>query len=253
MIKPLAPYAIRGFLWYQGESNVQRFTGSRYTALLAENVAFWRSTWGRGSLPFFYVQIAPHRYSTKNAPPSKGRPVSPLELPLFWEAQSAALKAIPDSGMAVIHDSVTDLENIHPENKRVPGERLALLAAHRVYGDTTVVDAGPLFESAQPEGTQIRIRFSCAGSGLATRNGAAPDGFEIAGEDRQFVPAEVMLEKDSALVRSPKIAKPVAVRFAWHEEARPNLMNEEGLPAVPFRTDSWLMDDPRTSDHPASQ
>jgi sialate O-acetylesterase len=88
---------------------------------------------------------------------------------------------------------------------------------------------------------------------LATRGGAAPDGFEIAGEDRQFVPAEVTLEKDSALVRSPKVAKPVAVRFAWHEEARPNLMNKEGLPAAPFRTDSWLMDDPRTSDHPASK
>jgi sialate O-acetylesterase len=251
MIRPLAPYAIRGFLWYQGESNVQRFTGSGYTGLFAEHVAFWRSTWGRGDLPFLYVQIAPHRYSTKNAPPSKGRPVSPLELPLFWEAQSAALKKIPHSGMAVIHDSITDLENIHPENKRVPGERLALLAAREVYGDKTVIASGPLFESAESEGTQLRIRFASTGSGLATRNGAAPDGFEIAGEDRRFVPAEVTLEKDSVRVYSPKVSKPVAVRFAWHEEARPNLMNKEGLPAAPFRTDSWRMDDPRTSDHPA--
>ncbi len=249
MVKPLAPYGIRGFLWYQGESNVHRFTGSRYTSLLSENVAFWRSTWGRNDLPFLYVQIAPNRYSTKNAAPSNGRPISPLELPLFWEAQSAALKTIPHSGMAVIHDSITDLDNIHPENKRVPGERLALLAASQVYGDKSVVASGPFFQSAQPEGAQIRIRFTSTGSGLATRNGAAPDGFQIAGEDRQFVPAEVTLEKDSALVRSPKVPKPVAVRFAWHEEARPNLMNKEGLPAAPFRTDSWLMDDPRTSDH----
>ena len=253
MVKPMAPYGIRGFLWYQGESNVHRFTGSRYTSLFTDTVALWRSTWGRGDLPFLYVQIAPNRYSTKNAPPSNGRPISPLELPLFWEAQTAALKAIPHSGMAVIHDSITDLDNIHPVNKRVPGERLALLAASQVYGDKSVVASGPFFQSAQPEGAQIRIRFTSTGSGLATRNGAAPDGFEIAGEDRQFVPAEVTLEKDSALVRSPKVANPVAVRFAWHEEARPNLTNKEGLPAAPFRTDSWLMDDPRTSDHPASK
>jgi sialate O-acetylesterase len=249
MIQPLAPYAIRGFLWYQGESNVQRFTGSQYTALLTQHVADWRSLWGKNDLPFLYVQIAPCRYSTKNAPPSKGRPVSPLELPLFWEAQTAALKTIAHSGMAVIHDSITDLDNIHPENKRIPGERLALLAANSVYGDKSVVASGPLFQSAQPEGAQIRIRFASTGSGLATRNGAAPDGFEIAGEDRQFVPAEVSLEKDSVLVRSPKVPKPVAVRFAWHEEARPNLMNQEGLPAAPFRTDSWRMADPRTTDN----
>ncbi|MEK0445909.1 MAG: hypothetical protein RLZZ399_1230 [Verrucomicrobiota bacterium] len=253
MIKPMAPYSIRGFLWYQGESNVHRFTGSRYTSLFTENVAFWRSTWGRSDLPFLYVQIAPHRYSTKSAPPSNGRPISPLELPLFWEAQTAALKTIPHSGMAVIHDTITDLDNIHPWNKRVPGERLALLAASQVYGDKSVVASGPFFHSAQPEGSQIRIRFTSTGSGLATRNGAAPDGFEIAGEDRQFVPAEVTLEKDSALVRSPKVPKPVAVRFAWHEEARPSLMNKEGLPAAPFRTDTWLMNDPRASDHSAAK
>jgi sialate O-acetylesterase len=253
MLKPMAPYGIRGFLWYQGESNVQRFTGSNYTGLLTETVALWRSTWGRDDLPFLFVQIAPHRYSAKNAPASKGRPISPLELPLFWEAQTAALKTIPHSGMAVIYDTVTDLDNIHPENKRVPGERLALLAASQVYGEKRVVASGPLFQSAQPEGAQIRIRFTSTGSGLATRNGAAPDGLEIAGENRQFVPAEVTLEKDSALVRSSEVPEPVAVRFAWHEEARPNLMNAEGLPAAPFRTDSWLMDDPRTSDHPPSK
>jgi sialate O-acetylesterase len=116
MVKPMAPYGIRGFLWYQGESNVHRFTGSRYTSLFTETVASWRSTWGRGDLPFLYVQIAPNRYSTKNAAPSNGRPISPLELPLFWEAQTAALKTIPHSGMAVIHDSITDLDNIHPGN-----------------------------------------------------------------------------------------------------------------------------------------
>jgi sialate O-acetylesterase len=250
MIKPMAPYAIRGFLWYQGESNVQRFTGARYTSLLSENVTLWRSTWGQGDLPFLFVQIAPHRYSMKKSPVSNGRPISPLELPLFWEAETAALKAIPRSGMAVIHDSITDLDNIHPKNKRVPGERLALLAARQVYGDSSLVASGPIFESAQVEGDQIRIRFTSAGSGLTTRSKVPPDEFQIAGEDRQFVPAEVTLEKDCALVRSPKIAKPAAVRFGWHEESRPNLINKEGLPAAPFRTDSWLMDDPRTSDHP---
>jgi hypothetical protein len=154
--------------------------------------------------------------------------------------------------MAVIHDLITDLENIHPENKRVPGERLALLAAAIVYGDKGVVGSGPLFKSAHQEGSRIRIRFSSTGSGLTTRNGATPDGFEIAGDDRKFLPADVSLEPDCALVSSNQISKPLAVRFAWHETAQPNLMNKEGLPAAPFRTDSWLMDDPRTSDHPTA-
>ena len=145
---------------------------------------------------------------------SNDRPISPLELPLFWEAETAALKAIPRSGMAVIHDSITDLDNIHPENKRVPGERLALLAARQVYGDGSLVASGPRFESAQVEGDQIRIRFSSTGSGLTTRSKVPPDEFQIAGEDRQFVPTEVILEKDCPLVRSSKITKPVAVRFA---------------------------------------
>jgi sialate O-acetylesterase len=116
--------------------------------------------------------------------------------------------------MAVIHDSITDLDNIHPENKRVPGERLALLAARQVYGESSLVASGPIFESARVEGEQIRIRFSSTGSGLTTRGKVPPDEFQIAGEDRQFVPTEVILEKDCPLVRSSKITKPVAVRFA---------------------------------------
>lgn len=249
MVRPMAPFGIRGFLWYQGESNVHRFTGSRYAGMLADNVAFWRTTWGLGEIPFLFVQVAPYRYSAKAAAPSKGRPVSPLELPLFWEAQSAALKAVPRSGMAVIHDVITDLDNIHPENKRVPGERLALLAASLAYGDGSIVSAGPMFESVRAEGDCLRIRFTSVGSGLASRDGAPLDWFEVAGEDRKFVQALATLEKDSVVVRSPLVIKPVAVRFAWHETARPNLMNKEGLPAAPFRTDAWPMQDPRASDH----
>lgn len=249
MVRPMAPFGIRGFLWYQGESDVHRFTGSRYTGMLADNVAFWRTTWGLGEIPFLFVQVAPYRYSAKAAAPSKGRPVSPLELPLFWEAQSAALKAVPRSGMAVIHDVITDLDNIHPENKRVPGERLAALAASLAYGDVSIVSAGPMYESVRAEGGCLRIRFTSVGSGLASRDGAPLDWFEVAGEDRRFVQALATLEDDSVVVRSPLVAKPVAVRFAWHETARPNLMNKEGLPAAPFRTDAWPMQDPRTSDH----
>lgn len=244
MIEPLAPFAIRGALWYQGESNLERSQSDVYADLLTKHVAAWRSLWGQGEFPSYYVQIAPFRYSQKRVGPLKDNPVGPLELPRFWEMQTAAQTAIPNSGMTVIHDSITDLDNIHPPNKRVPGERLALLALAKTYGRKELVCSGPIYKEMQVEGDRIRVRFDSVGSGLATRDGQPPTFFEIAGADKKFVSAEGVIEGDSVLVRSAAVPKPVAVRLGWTEIARPNLMNKEGLPAGPFRTDKWPMNEP---------
>jgi len=226
-------------IWYQGESNVQRFQANIYADLLTQHVSAWRALWGQGDIPFYYIQIAPHRYSQKRVGPNKDHPVGPMELPLFWEAQSKALMQIPNSGMAVIHDSITDLDNIHPPNKRVPGERLAALALAKTYGVSNVPCEAPRFREMRIEEDSIRVKFSFVGSGLTTRDQQAVTLFEIAGEDRKFIPAQAEISGDCVLVRSSTVLKPVAVRFAWSEEARPNLMNQAGLPATPFRTDHW--------------
>jgi sialate O-acetylesterase len=153
--------------------------------------------------------------------------------------QTAARLAIPNAGMVVIHDSITDLDNIHPPNKRVPGERLAALALAKTYGQKDMPSEGPFYRELSLEGARIRVKFSSASGGLATRDGQPPTLFEIAGDDRKFVSAQAVIEGDSVLVSSQAIPKPVAVRFAWNEEARPNLMDKEGLPACSLRTDSW--------------
>lgn len=241
MIEPLAPFAIRGAIWYQGESNLDRNQTDEYAELLTTHVAAWRKLWGQGEFPFFFVQLAPFRYSKKNVGPLKDNPVGPLELPLFWEVQTAARNTIPNSGMAVIHDSVpeSDLDNIHPHDKRFPGTRLAALALAKTYGQTDVTAEGPFYREMSVEGAKVRVKFTGIGTGLATRDGQAPNLFEIAGEDKNYVSAEAVIEGDSVLVSSASVPKPVAVRFAWHETARPNLMNKEGLPACSFRTDNW--------------
>jgi len=239
MIEPLAPFAIRGAIWYQGESNLERNQTTEYAELLTTHVAAWRKLWGQGEFPFLFVQLAPFRYSKKNVGPLKDNPVGSMELPLFWEAQTAARSTIPNSGIAVIHDSVPDseLDNIHPQNKRIPGERLAALALAKTYGQKDVLGEGPFYREMSVEGAKIRVKFT--GTGLATRDGQAPNLFEIAGEDKRYVSAEAVIEGDSVLVSSANVPKPIAVRFAWSETARPNLMNKEGLPACSFRTDHW--------------
>jgi sialate O-acetylesterase len=243
MIEPLAPFAIRGAIWYQGESNLERNQTAEYAELLTTHVTAWRKLWGQGEFPFLFVQLAPFRYSKKNVGPLKDNPVGSMELPLFWEAQTAARSTIPNSGIAVIHDSVPDseLDNIHPQNKRIPGERLAALALAKNYGQKDVLGEGPFYREMSVEGAKIRVKFTGTGTGLATRDGQAPNLFEIAGEDKRYVSAEAVIEGDSVLVSSANVPKPIAVRFAWSETARPNLMNKEGLPACPFRTDHWPM------------
>ncbi|MGB9623866.1 MAG: sialate O-acetylesterase [Phycisphaerae bacterium] len=224
MIHALVPFAIRGAIWYQGESNNP--DGMLYFEKMKALVGGWRRVWNEGEFPFYYVQIAPLDAVYEND-----------RLPRLWEAQLAAL-TIPNTGMVVTTD-IGDLKDIHPKNKQDVGKRLALWALARTYGRDNLVYSGPLYKSMAVEGDRIRIRFDHVGGGLASRDGKPLNWFEIAGDDRKFVKAEATIDGDSVIVGSPKISAPAAVRFGWNRAAEPNLMNKEGLPASPFRTDRW--------------
>ena len=167
------------------------------------------------------MQIAPYSY---------GDEASDV-LPKFWEAQTAALE-IPHTGMVVIHD-VGDLNDIHPKNKQEVGRRLALVALAKTYNQA-VSYSGPLYRSMEIKGDKIHLRFD-HGGGLKTRDGAAPDHFEVIDQERGgFVRANAKIVGDEVVVSAPGVANPVAVRFAWHKLAEPNLINAAGLPAAPF-------------------
>lgn len=159
-------------------------------------------------------------------------------LPMLWDAQLRILKTIPNTGMAVIHNTVTDLSNIHPGNKDVVGRRMALWALAKTYGRQDVVYSGPLYKDYKVEGPAVRIVFEYA-EGLKTPDGKPPSHFVIAGPDRAFVAAETAIDGQGVVVRAEQVKEPVAVRFAWENTARPNLFNGAGLPASPFRTDDW--------------
>jgi sialate O-acetylesterase len=222
MIAPLVPYAIRGAIWYQGESNRARFL--QYRALFPAMIADWRKSFGLGDFPFYYVQIAPYEY--RDAPGlSTG----------LREAQLLTLR-VPNTGMVVTTD-VGNAKDIHPNDKQEVGRRLALWALARTYG-RDLVCSGPLFRSMQVEGAAIRIVFDHAAGGLEARGGPLRC-FEIAGDDREFVPAEAAIDGAAVVVSSAAVKDPVAVRFACGHAPEPNLFNREGLPASPFRTDDW--------------
>jgi sialate O-acetylesterase len=221
MIYPLVPFAIRGVIWYQGESN--HVEGKLYTEKMKALIKGWRQLWG-SELPFYYVQIAPYVYGSEN----------PTVLAEFWEAQSAALE-IPNTGMVVPSD-IGNYKNIHPKNKQEVGRRLALLALKNVYGQSDLVSSGPTFKAMAIEGDKIRIRFENIGGGLASRDGKPLDWFEIIGRQTDWTKADATIEGDSVVLSSDKVKAPVAMRFAWDKSAEPNLMNKEGLPASAFRS-----------------
>jgi sialate O-acetylesterase len=242
MVKPLAPYGLRGFLWYQGESNLMADDNLIYTAKMQALITGWRTAWELPEAPFYYVQLAPHTYSARKLP----NPFSVEALPLFWEAQTKAL-SIPHTGMAVITDTVAQLGDIHPTNKKDVGERLARIALARTYGMMAVVDSGPVFKEMRIQGNKIALKFDDA-EGLRARDREDINEFTVAGEDRVFHPAEAKITKGNVLVSSRIVGKPVAVRFAWNESANPNLVNAAGLPARSFRTDDWPVNTHRPAD-----
>jgi sialate O-acetylesterase len=222
MIHPLLPFAFRGAIWYQGESNLDE--GKLYTEHMKALVNGWRAIWNLGDFPFIFVQIAPYNYGGDAE-----------RMGIFWEAQAAAEAVIPNVGMAVIND-IGNLSDIHPAKKQEVGRRLALWALARTYGQKNLVYSGPKFKSMQIEGSKLRITFSDVAEGLASRDDKPLNWFEVIDRDEGgFVHADVKIEKDSLVLSAPGVEHPVAMRFAWSMLAEPNLMNSEGLPAGAFR------------------
>ena len=227
MIAPLQPYAIKGVIWYQGESNTGR--GAQYRTLFPALIRDWRARWG-SELPFIFVQLANYTKAL------------PLPGPSDWaevrEAQAMAL-ALPRTGMAVALD-LGDPDDIHPANKQDVGHRLALAARQVAYGDKKVVAAGPTFQSMQVRGSQVNLKFSNVGTGLVLKSGTTTlTGFAVAGADGQFHWAGATLNGRSEVVLTcAAVPTPVAVRYAWANNPLGNLYNQEGLPAAPFRTDA---------------
>lgn len=227
MLAPLMPYRIRGAIWYQGESNVSR--AQQYAKLFPAMISDWRKNWGQDDFPFLFVQLAPYRYG-------KTDPIACAEL---WEAQNTTLK-LENTGMAVIND-IGDTRDIHPRNKQEVGYRLALWALANTYNQKELVFSGPLLKAQCIEDGYIRVFFRHVGGGLKTRNGQPPSHFQICGDDEEFVDAEAKIEGDTVVVSSPDVPEPIAVRFAWRDDAEPNLANKDGLPASAFRTDNFKM------------
>ncbi|QDK80652.1 sialate O-acetylesterase [Spirosoma sp. KCTC 42546] len=234
MIRPLAPFALKGFLWYQGESNCFLNETITYSHKLKTLITSWRSAWNDPKLSVYYTQLVPFRYSE-----SKGKVALTKEtLPAFREAQEAVL-SLPRTGMITTTDLADDLSDIHPPFKWEIGRRLALLALAADY-EKPVVSEGPVYEKMKVRGRAIELHFSQIGTGLVSKDGQLLTDFTIAGADRVFVPAQASIDGKHILVSAPGVQRPVAVRFAWDEAAQPNLVNQEGLPARPFRTDNPL-------------
>jgi sialate O-acetylesterase len=232
MIAGLAPFALKGALWYQGESNlIHTDDGPGYTPKMEAMIQGWRRAFGR-ELPFYYVQLAPHLYSVVRADQVFHGAES---LPRLREAQTDALR-IPGTAMIVTTDLADDLRDIHPRDKQTVGLRLASLALAKTYGRPGIEAFGPSFRAVRFAGGRAIVSFDHA-EGLAARNGAPLDWFEIAGPDGRFVPATASIEGGEVVVSSPEVSAPKAVRFAWHEAATPNLVNRAGLPALPFRSE----------------
>ena len=219
MIAPLIPYAIRGAVWYQGESNSRR--AWQYQRLFPVMIADWRERWGQGDFPFLYVQLASCRRHGL--------------WPELREAQTMTL-AVPNTAMAVAID-IGESNEIHPRNKQEVGRRLFLGALAKAYG-RDVVYSGPLYDGMKVEGKHVRLTFKHVHGGLAARGGELK-GFTIAGEDKSFLPANAEIEGDTVVVWNDQIREPTSVRYAWHDDPVCNLFNREGLPASPFRTDDW--------------
>jgi sialate O-acetylesterase len=228
MIAPLIPYAIKGAIWYQGESNAGR--AEQYRTLFADMIRCWRRDWGQGDFPFLAVQLAPF-LKIQDQPQES----SWAEL---REAQWLATRVLPKVGMAVITD-VGDPADIHPKKKQPVGERLALAARAIAYGER-IEYSGPIYHNKVVKDGKAVLYFDHVGKGLEARDGELK-GFAICGEDRKFVWAKAEIVGDTVVVSSPEVAKPVAVRYGWADCPVINLWNKNGLPASPFRTDDFPM------------
>lgn len=226
MLHPFAGYTLRGFTWYQGEAN--RPNASSYQALMTKMIDSWRKHWGNDQLPFYFVQIAPFEPGEWNSA-------------FVREAQLKTMQSVPNTGMVVTMD-IGERTVIHPAEKETIGKRLALWALAKDYQVKGIAFSGPVYKSAEfLANGRVQLSFDYAGMGL-TSFGKPLAGFEIAGADKVFYPAEALIDKDKAgrlLVWSKLVEKPVSVRYAFKSWAEASLYNTQGLPASSFRTDDW--------------
>ncbi len=225
MIAPLLPFAIKGAIWYQGESNADR--AKQYQRLLPAMISDWRARFGVGEFPFYIVQLAGFQ-ATYPQP----RENNWAEL---REAQTKTAKNLRNCGLALALD-IGDAADIHPKNKQEVGRRLALAALAQTYGNM-IESSGPWYRSMQVSGGKIRLSFDHVDSGLFAKGGKLT-GFAIAGADHRFIWADAVIDGKTVVVSSPLVEKPMSVRYAWDINPVCNLYNQAGLPAVPFRTDS---------------
>lgn len=229
MLNPLIPFAIKGVIWYQGESNAGR--AYQYRTEFPLMITDWRQHWNQGDFPFLFVQLA--SFNAGNGNSSTGSSWAELR-----EAQSMTL-SLPNTGMAVTTD-IGNAKDIHPKNKQDVGKRLASIALNKVYGQSNMF-SGPVYTSMQQQGSKIVISFSNTGKGLMVKDKYGYlRGFEIAGADQVFHYAKAMLDGDRIVVFQEGVETPVAVRYNWADFAdEGNLFNKDGFPAPPFRTDNW--------------
>lgn len=236
MIAPLIPYAFKGAIWYQGESNAGR--AEQYRTLFADMIRNWRQDWGEGDFTFLAVQLAP--YDKVKRRPLEVITEKPVESD--WaelrEAQLLATKTLPKVGMAVITD-VGEKDDIHPKKKEPVGARLALAARGIAYGEK-IEDSGPIYKSMKVKDGKAVLSFTHANSGLEARDGELK-GFAVCGPDKKFVWAKAEIDGDKVIVSSPDVSQPLAVRYGWADFPVVNLWNKAGLPATPFRTDDFPM------------
>jgi sialate O-acetylesterase len=249
MIHPLLPYAIRGVIWYQGEENTIR--AYQYRTAFPLMISDWRKQWDHSDLPFYFCQLA--NFKDKLAEPGESNWAE------LREAQSLALK-LPNTGEAVLID-IGEAEDIHPRNKRVAGERVAVIALARDYGKSNIYSA-PMYQSMKIKDGKAFLHFTNTGSRLVAkalpntydvrsmldktsplvrnRPNSQLEGFAICGKDQKWVWADAKIEGDTVVVWSEKVPEPVAVRYAWADNPTCNLSCEAGLPVSPFKTDDFM-------------
>ena len=226
MLAPLAPLAITGAIWYQGEANAER--AYQYRTLLPAMIADWRKLFGQGDFPFYVVSLPAFTHH-------QDQPVEAAWAELR-EAQALTARDVRNSALAVTIDT-GDPDNIHPVDKKIVGERLALCALAQHYGEK-IVYQGPTFKSVERLPGALKLHFDHADGGLVVK-GDKPEEFSVAGKDHKWYWADARIEGDAIVVSSPMVPEPEAARYAWQAYPKATLYNGVGLPAVPFRTDNW--------------
>lgn len=226
MIAPIVPYAIKGAIWYQGESNAGR--AEQYRKLLPTMIADWRKQWGQGDFPFYVVQLA--NFLAKTEQPGESAWAE------LREAQWLTGLNVPHSGTAIIID-IGDEKDIHPQNKQDVGKRLAFLALKNTYGKE-IPSQGPVYKSMSVDGNRVKLAFDHVHGGLIAKDGELK-GFAVCGEDKKWVWAKATIEGETVVLEAAEVAQPIAVRYGWANNPDATLFNKAGIPAPPFRTDDF--------------